>query len=388
MDYVDMMFMRRASVYLEKFKDTGNGVYNFRCPICNDSRKDKTKARGYLVDKGENVIYHCHNCGSPEVRSLPKLINFLSPSLYQEYRREKFGSKFKTNNTAINPDDYEDPAKDLFIDKEFLKENNLEMKKRASERLLKDCVPLALLNKDHVAWKYLLSRKLSENDIEKLYYLDNINKLTSKIDKYKEKKFKNHDCILIPFVDFDGIINCIQLRMLDKNSKLRYLTLYLNEDKSKAIYGLNYIDKEKTVYACEGPFNSMFLENAIAFAGSSQSNKINFIKDQIEDYVIVYDPDYKINVQLRKTIEKTINQGHKVVLYDDKYFRTDDDINDVVLRLGWSKKELMDYIKLRTFSGLNAKLELAKYDKPPEPKPVSFEQKSSLKEKLERSIRR
>lgn len=388
MDYVDMMFMRRASVYLEKFKDTGNGVFNCRCPICGDSRKDKTKARGYLIDKGENVIYHCHNCGSPEVRSLGKLINFLSPSLYQEYRREKFGNKFKTNNKSVNPDDYDDPAKDLFIDKEFLQENNLERKKRASERLLKDCIPLPLLEEDHKAWVYLNSRKLAKGDIEKLYYLDNINKLTSKIDKYKDTTFPNHDAIMIPFVDFEGIINCIQLRIMVEKTKMRYVTLYINEDKSKAIYGLNYIDKEKTVYACEGPFNSMFLDNAIAFAGSSQSNKINFIKDYIKDYVIVYDPDYKINVQVRKIIEKTINQGHKVVLYDDKYFKTDDDINDVVIRLGWTKKELMDYIESRTFSGLNAKLELSKYDTPPEPKKASFEQKSTLKEKLERSIRR
>lgn len=388
MDYVDMMFMRRASVYLEKFKDVGNGVYNMRCPICGDSRKDKTKARGYLVDKGENVIYHCHNCGSPEVRSLQKLINYLSPSLYQEYRREKFGSKFKTNNKAINPDDLEDPSEELFIDKEFKKENNIMMKKLASEKLLRDCIPMPLLEKDHKAWEYLLGRKLSEENIDKLYYLENINTLTKKIDKYKEKTFPNFDCIMIPFVDFDGIINCIQLRILDKRTEMRYVTLYLNEDRAKAIYGLNYIDKDRTVYACEGPINSMFLDNAIAFAGSSQSNKINFIKDKIKDYVIIYDPDYKINVQLRKTIEKTINQGHSVVLYDDKYFSTDDDINDVVKRLGWTKEELMTYIKSRTFSGLSAKLELSKYDKPPIQEINLNDKKSALKDRLERSLRR
>lgn len=388
MDYIDNMFLRRASVYLEKFKDVGNGVFNFRCPICGDSQKDKTKARGYLIDKGENVIYHCHNCGSPEIRSLGKLINFLSVSLYQEYKMEKFGDKFKTRNN-INPDDYDDPAKDLFIDKEILKENNIELKKRASERLLKDCEPLSILDKNHKAWEYLKGRHLSDDNIEKLFYLDDINKLTKKIDAYKDKNFKKSDCILIPFVDFDGIINCIQLRLLDKESKLRYLTLYLNKDKSKAIYGLNYIDPDKTVYACEGPFNSMFLDNAIAFAGASQSSKINYIKERLNSVVIVYDPDYKNNPDVRRAIEKSINDGFSVVLYDDKYFNNDDDINDVVKRLKWSKKELMNYIKSRTFNGLSAKLELSKYDKPLKPKQnENLNKKSDLFEKLERTIRR
>lgn len=387
MDYIDMSYMRRASVYVEKFKDQGNGTYNMRCPLCGDSKKDKTKARGYLLDRGDHVTYFCHNCQSPNVKTLGKLIQFLSPSLYQEYRMEKFGERFRTRNNNINPEDYEDLATNLISD-ELKNDDRLTTMKRNSESLLRDCISLSLLDETHVARKYLLGRKLDNEDIDKLFYLDDINKLTSKIDKYKDKKFKKQDCILIPFIDFDGIINCIQLRMLAKNSPRRYLTLYLQEDRSKAIYGLNYIDKDKTVYACEGPFDSMFLDNAIAFAGSSQSNKIDFIKDKIKDFVIVYDPDYKINAHIRYAIEKSINLGYSVVLYDDKYFNSDDDINDVVKRLNWTKKELMDYIRSRTFKGLSAKLELAKYDKPQEQKTSSIKQKSALKERLERTIRR
>lgn len=384
MDYVDLKYLRLASVYLTKFKHTGNDVYNFRCPICNDSQKDKTKARGYIFTKGDKTLYHCHNCGSPEVRSLPKLINFLSPSLYKDYKYEKFGHKFSRKEEVLA----ENENDDLFIDKEILKVDNLPMKKLASEKLLKVCTPLSVLDEDHVARKYLNSRCLPQDEINKLFYLSDINLLTKNIDKYKDKEFIKHDAILIPFIDFDGIINCIQLRILDPKSKMRYLTLYLNEDKSKAIYGLNYIDTDRTVYGLEGPFNSMFLDNALAFAGSTQTNKINYIKDKINDFVMIYDPDYRTNPYVRNALDKSINDGHKVVLYDD-LVGSDDDINDIVKRYNWSQEQLMNYIKSRTFSGLNAKLELSKLTKPKQEKPnFNNKPKSSLSEKLERSIRR
>jgi transcription elongation factor Elf1 len=385
MDYVDLKYLRLASVYLHQFKSAGNDVYNFRCPICGDSKKDTTKARGYVFVKGDLSLYHCHNCGAPDHRTLGKLIQFLSISLYNEYRFEKFGHKFggtkKEEVLAENEND-------VYIDKELTKVDNLKLKRFASERLLKVCTPLPLLDKDHSAWKYLLGRALHEDDINKLFYLSDINLLTSKIDKYKDKKFMKHDAILIPFVDFDGVINCIQLRILDEKSKLRYLTLYLNEDRSKAIYGLNYIDPNKTVYACEGPFNSMFLDNGIAFAGSSQSNKIQYIIDRIKDVVLIYDNDYRTNPDIMTALEKSINDGYKVVLYDNT-FSSDEDINDIVKKLGWTRADLMKYIKSRTFSGLHAKLELSKLTKPVKAKPTyNNKSESSLQEKLSKTLRR
>lgn len=386
MDYIDLKYLRLASVYLTKFKSDGRDVYNFRCPLCGDSKKDKTKARGYVYVRGDLSLYHCHNCGNPEARTLAKLIEFLSPSLYKEYKYEKFGSKF---NRVERKEEVleEDNNDDIFIDKELIKVDNIKMKRLASEKLLKDCTSLTLLEDDHHARVYLRDkRRLPSDDIDKLFYLTDINLLTNKIDKYKDKKFPKYDAILIPFIDFDGVINCIQLRILNEKAKQRYVTLYLNEDRSKAIYGLNYVDDTDTVYALEGPFNSLFLDNAIAFAGSSQTNKINYIKDRIKDFVIIYDPDYRTNPHVRHSLEKSINEGYKVVLYDD-FFKSDDDINDIVIKYNWTKEQLMDYIRSRTFCGLQAKLELSKLTKPKEEKP-NFAPKSSLRDKLERSIRR
>ena len=49
MDFVDSKYVSLVSSRLEKFKRVKPDLYNFRCPICGDSSKNKTKTRGYSV---------------------------------------------------------------------------------------------------------------------------------------------------------------------------------------------------------------------------------------------------------------------------------------------------------------------------------------------------
>jgi hypothetical protein len=48
MDFVDVKYINLISARFQKFKKIKNNLYNFRCPICGDSQKNKSKARGYL----------------------------------------------------------------------------------------------------------------------------------------------------------------------------------------------------------------------------------------------------------------------------------------------------------------------------------------------------
>ena len=51
--YADLLGSR-----LQKFSVKNNGrVWNFRCPYCGDSQRDKKKARGYLFMKKNDIIY-------------------------------------------------------------------------------------------------------------------------------------------------------------------------------------------------------------------------------------------------------------------------------------------------------------------------------------------
>ena len=47
---------------LSKFGKVRDGVYQFRCIYCGDSRKNPNKRRGYLYLKGNSYNYCCHNC--------------------------------------------------------------------------------------------------------------------------------------------------------------------------------------------------------------------------------------------------------------------------------------------------------------------------------------
>ena len=64
MDLVDSKYINLVSSRLQKFKRVKPDLYNFRCPICGDSKKNKSKTRGYLYTIKADVNFKCHNCGS------------------------------------------------------------------------------------------------------------------------------------------------------------------------------------------------------------------------------------------------------------------------------------------------------------------------------------
>ena len=57
MDHVDSKFIGLVSSRLQKFKRVKADLYNFRCPICGDSKKNKSKTRGYLYAVKTNVNF-------------------------------------------------------------------------------------------------------------------------------------------------------------------------------------------------------------------------------------------------------------------------------------------------------------------------------------------
>ena len=47
MNLVDSKYIGLVSSRLQKFKRVKRDLYNFRCPICGDSKKHKNKARKF-----------------------------------------------------------------------------------------------------------------------------------------------------------------------------------------------------------------------------------------------------------------------------------------------------------------------------------------------------
>ena len=86
--YIDKKYISLLAPKLSLFKQRGEFLWNFRCPVCGDSHKNKIKARGYIFKRKENFGFMCHNCGS--TMNLRKFIKYVDPGLYNEYQLETF----------------------------------------------------------------------------------------------------------------------------------------------------------------------------------------------------------------------------------------------------------------------------------------------------------
>jgi hypothetical protein len=115
------------------------------------------------------------------------------------------------------------------------------------------------------------------------------------------------------------------------------------------------MDESKPVYVVEGPIDSLFLDNAIAMAGSDLSNSCNLNSDT--EFVIVMDNENR-NKEIVKKIEAFIKRGYSVCIWDERIRQKD--INDMILS-GMRSEELHDSIESRTFKGLQATVALNKW---------------------------
>ena len=88
MTYVDLKYINILSGRLSLFKRKTNNLFNFRCPFCGDSQKNKLKARGYIYAKESKYSFKCHNCGTTS--SIGNLIKHVDANLFKEYRTESF----------------------------------------------------------------------------------------------------------------------------------------------------------------------------------------------------------------------------------------------------------------------------------------------------------
>lgn len=337
MNYIDKKYLMLISVYLAGFKNIGNGTYNCRCPLCGDSNTNKRKKRGYFFSKSDTLFYKCHNCGAS--LNFYSFLQVFNESILKDYRLEKF--RAQNNQTS------------------FEEERILEIRSDVPDNILSDCVKISSLLYNHKAKKYIEGRKIPEKMHDFLYYVDDVNKIINKIEKYKDKKFRKMEALIIPFFDNEKEVSYIQMRFFD--GEVRYITLEIKGGKK--IWGIDKIDWTKPVYVTEGPIDAMFLENGLAVAGASMLAEDKYFQENCQEgCTYIFDADYKTNDGVYKMFKSAVENGFNVVFFDNSF--RGKDINDAVLANNWNETELMNYITDHTKSGLSAKLALSRL-KPP-----------------------
>ena len=314
MDMIDSKYINLVSSRLQKFKRVKADLYNFRCPICGDSQKNKSKTRGYLYAIKANVNYKCHNCGAS--MSLNNFIKQIDPVIAKQYAFEKFkdghtGRNFVTEEPTFN---FEAPK--------FKKK--LDLPKAST-------VPIAKL--------YLEKRKLNPT---KFYYADKFKAWTNSLKETFENVDYDEPRIIIPLYYKDDLVG-FQGRSLGPN-KVKYITVMINDNAPK-IYGLDEIKKESPVYITEGPFDSSFIKNSIAMCGADA----DVYKWGVSDPVWIYDNEPRNN-EIVKRISNTISKGDKVVIWPSNI--NEKDINDMVL----SGHNVQELVESNIYNGLEANL--------------------------------
>ena len=248
MSYLDDKYLGLISPRLEKFKKVRAGVYNFRCPYCGDSQRHKNKARGYIYRNKADYNFKCHNCGM--TRSFTYFLKDRDRPLYDEYVMERYKEGL-TGKGTVTPE-----PKLTFPKPKFRKKDICDELTKISE-----------LNTSHRAKKYLINRGINEDTLSKLYYCPNFKEWTNKHKKTFENTKHDDQRIIIPLRYPDGQLFGYQGRSLDPTSKMRYITVMLDENAPK-LYGLEKINTQKPIYILEGPFDSLFVENSVAMCGS------------------------------------------------------------------------------------------------------------------------
>ena len=327
MSYLDDKYLGLISPRLEKFKKIRAGVYNFRCPYCGDSQKHKNKARGYIYQNKADYNFKCHNCGM--TRSFTYFLKDRDQPLYDEYIMERYKEGL-TGKGTVTPE-----PKFTFPQPKFRKKDICDELTKISE-----------LNTTHRAKKYLINRGINEDTLSKLYYCPNFKEWTNKHKKIFDNTNHDDQRIIIPLRHSDGQLFGYQGRSLDPTSKMRYITVMLDEDAPK-LYGLEKINTQKPIYILEGPFDSLFVENSIAMCGSD----VDIRSFGWSDYIWVFDNEPR-NREIVSRIERCINRGDKVVIWPSHI--QEKDVNEMIL----AKYDICTILESSTYSELTAKLKL------------------------------
>jgi transcription elongation factor Elf1 len=332
--FIDRTFLLRVSPKLDKFAQKKDDLYNFRCPFCGDSHKNKTKARGYVYRKKNDYFYMCHNCGVST--TFYNFLNQVDASLIKEYALERYKNGETGNNNYKKPDFEEVKAKPVFKQK-------------------LDLHTIEELPNEHFAKKYVKNRQIPKEFWSELYYAPDFKKFVEELGIEKEGLKQDDQRLVIPFYDMEKNLAAFQGRALGE-SKLRYITVKTHEDNHK-FYGLDRLNLDDMIYVVEGPIDSMFLQNAIATADSNLMSITSvFDKSKI---TLVFDNEPR-NKEIVKKIDDAIEQHYNVMIWPEMI--DSKDINDMVLD-GFSPDEIQDIISRNTFVNLRAKAEFIKWKK-------------------------
>jgi hypothetical protein len=339
--YIQRLYADHVGSRLSGFKVQSYSPYraNFRCPICGDSQTNKSKKRAYFIQRDSNLMFYCHNeCGTI---GFERFMRDNYGDLYTAYKFEliKLLREERSDSYVAPP---APPAAAVEAPVVFT------VKKAVGTDLMQS-------SDNEAAMKYLNNRKIPLECIPDIFFSYRFKRFINSYlpDKFPEEQADREDPrIVLPMRWYDGTVFGVIGRSVIPESQLRYMTIKFDETKPK-FFGLDRLNSDKLAYVTEGPIDSLFIDNAIAMAGTD-SNPDAIFRSK-DDYVVVLDNQPRSSSVIYK-YTKYLNQGCKLVIWPSSVPYKD--INDCITKGGMSVAEVNSIIRENTYSGLKAKIVL------------------------------
>ena len=340
--YLEINYARIVGQSIDRWKIKKDSPFhgNGRCPICGDSATNKAKCRFHIIQHDDTLFCKCFNCDYST-----NLVGFLKvhhPALYSEFIFERYRVNGEINQPIITKP------------KVLIDDSMLKPVKTASKTLIKLDLPLVSdLPKDHPAARYVASRCLPDYPFQ---FSSNFFNFSSQYNA-DLSKFKTDEArLIIPFFDREGNCYAFQGRSFAKNPMQKYITIVVNA-KIPKIFGLGKVDFKKPLYICEGPIDSLFLDNCLASVNASLVSTAKKLAKVINknQVTIIFDNEPR-NKAIVNMYDEAINDGYKLVIWPTSP-DIKEDINDLVLK----NKKPEKIIAENTYSGLMAQLEFKKW---------------------------
>lgn len=333
---IDKKFINMVSPMLPRFAWKKENLANCRCPFCGDSKRNKSKARGFFYTKKNDMFYCCHNCNVST--TLYKFLEQIAPSMCKEYALERW------KNGETGHSNYKKPEFKFEQPKFKISDNVLDGLKKIDE-----------LDQNHPCRKFVESRKIPEEFYSVLYYTDDFGSLAKKLDP--EISIEKEPRLVIPVLNTKNRVIAVQGRTLSKKkSAIRYITIKADKSIERLWYGFCRLNDDKKYFVVEGPLDSLFLDNCVAMIGINDGSNIPEPLEQ-KDLIFVIDNEPR-NKQVISQIEKLINNNRTVCIWPNSI--AEKDINDMILN-GHTSTEIQKIILENSYSGMEAKLKLQQW---------------------------
>lgn len=323
--------------------------YNFRCPLCGDSKKSVHKKRGYVYFAKNAWVFVCFNCGKTM-----SFISFLKIVDGEAYKRVLFHGFTHDKNDNVRKIEEKDLAEEtykplgaaVFKPKELvsiLDENSL------SKLALDLCIKRKIRQETYSRWFVCLKgQEFYNRDVNGNIILNEYSLPTGNEYGYR---------LIIPYYKYGGVWDQFDARDLREKSPLRYRNL---KGADREFYNIEWLDVTKPFFLLEGAVDASFIKNSVSFGGIKGLNELlnqhPEISQNLNNGTIIWDNDDAGKDEIERTVNigfswfswSDIKPSTEFKFYEDGSERIIKDINDSVMYTNLMERDEEEYIKLES----------------------------------------